>query len=50
MLRCALVAAFLSAASAGTTEAGLAWLKENGQKEGVKTLDSGLQYKVCAQV
>jgi FKBP-type peptidyl-prolyl cis-trans isomerase FklB len=34
------------AVSAGTNEAGLAFLEENKQKPGVITLPSGLQYKV----
>eukprot|EP00565_Helicotheca_tamesis_P006786 CAMPEP_0185723094 /NCGR_PEP_ID=MMETSP1171-20130828/39_1 /TAXON_ID=374046 /ORGANISM="Helicotheca tamensis, Strain CCMP826" /LENGTH=232 /DNA_ID=CAMNT_0028390757 /DNA_START=51 /DNA_END=749 /DNA_ORIENTATION=+ len=33
-------------ASAGSNEPSLAWLAENKEKEGVKTLPSGLQYKV----
>ena len=32
--------------AAGTNEAGLAYLEENKEKEGVITLASGLQYKV----
>jgi FKBP-type peptidyl-prolyl cis-trans isomerase FklB len=34
---------------AGTNEAGLAFLAENKQKEGVVTLPSGLQYKVLTK-
>jgi FKBP-type peptidyl-prolyl cis-trans isomerase len=32
--------------SAGTNAKGLAYLEENGKKEGVITLASGMQYKV----
>jgi hypothetical protein len=35
-------------AAAGTTPEGLAFLAENGQKEGWTVLESGLQYKVLA--
>lgn len=38
--------ALLVATAAGTTPEGLAWLAENGQKDGVVILPSGLQYKV----
>lgn len=37
---------FATAAAAGTTPEGVAWLKENGAKDGVITLESGMQYKV----
>ena len=30
-------------------ERGLAWLKENGEKDGVKSLEGGLQYKVIKE-
>lgn len=30
-------------------ERGLAWLKENGEKKGIKSLDGGLQYKVIEE-
>jgi FKBP-type peptidyl-prolyl cis-trans isomerase FklB len=36
----------LSYVLAGTNEEGLAFLKENAQKDGVVTLPSGLQYRV----
>ena len=49
MLRSLTFASIIAAVSAGTTQAGLDWLKENGQKEGVKTLASGLQYKVIEE-
>ena len=45
----AIAAALLVAAVQATTPEGLAWLKENGEKEGVVTLPSGLQYKVLTQ-
>jgi len=41
-----LLAATLIATAMGTNEKGIAFLKENGAKEGVVTLPSGLQYKV----
>ncbi len=40
------VSLLLTTVHAGTNEAGLAFLAENKQKEGVITLPSGLQYKV----
>ncbi|CAM9201921.1 unnamed protein product [Heterosigma akashiwo] len=45
LIFCALLLQF-SAGIAGTTPEGLAYLKENKQKEGVVELPSGLQYKV----
>ena len=46
-----LVACSMAAsAMAGTHKEGLAWLEANKQKEGVITLASGLQYKVCRRV
>jgi FKBP-type peptidyl-prolyl cis-trans isomerase FklB len=39
------LAVSLIAPALGTNEAGLAFLKENGAKDGVVTLPSGLQYK-----
>jgi FKBP-type peptidyl-prolyl cis-trans isomerase FklB len=39
------LAVSLVATALGTNEVGLAFLKENGAKEGVVTLPSGLQYK-----
>jgi len=38
--------ALASFSEAGTTEKGLAWLKEKSAEDGVVTLPSGLQYKV----
>jgi hypothetical protein len=44
-----LVLSFVSFVSAGTNEAGLAFLEENKQKPGVVTLPSGLQYKILTK-
>lgn len=41
-----LLALLFATVSAGTNEAGLAFLAENKEKDGVVTLASGLQYKV----
>eukprot|EP00978_Attheya_sp_CCMP212_P007203 scaffold16722_cov33-Attheya_sp.AAC.1 len=45
MLRSLLCLA-LAAIAAATDEAGLAFLKDNAEKEGVIELPSGLQYKI----
>ena len=43
---CLLVVALAATVTAGPNAAGLAFLKENAEKEGVISLPSGVQYKV----
>jgi len=45
-MRTALLFCFWTAACAGTTEEGKAWLKKNAERDDVKVTASGLQYRV----
>lgn len=49
MFKLITLAALVAIAAAGTTKEGLAWLEENGKKDGIVTLPSGLQYKVLKE-
>jgi FKBP-type peptidyl-prolyl cis-trans isomerase FklB len=50
LVRCFVcIGAIVAVAHAGTNDEGLKFLEENKAKEGVITLDSGLQYKVLTK-